>query len=131
MAQGSEIALHTREKQKTSPRELIFKYIIYLPLFIFSIGVCLTVAYIYLRYQIPYYSSSINLLIKDDKGSRGGGNTDALDELVLFKSKVNLANELEVLKSATLMEKVVRELNLNTQYVVEGNLKRTETYNNR
>lgn len=132
MADSSEITLHSKEKRfKLTPREIIFKYIVYLPLFIFSVGICLTVAYIYLRYQIPYYSSSIQLLIKDDKGSRSGGNTDALDELILFKSKVNLSNEIEVLKSASLMVKVVKQLNLNTQYIVEGNLKRTETYNNR
>ena len=55
-------------KYKLSPKEIIFKYIIYLPLFILTLGISITVAYIYLRYQIPYYSSSISLIIKDDKG---------------------------------------------------------------
>ncbi|MDB5248376.1 MAG: polysaccharide biosynthesis tyrosine autokinase [Segetibacter sp.] len=113
-------------KHKLNPKEIVFKYLVYLPLFILCLGISIGIAYIYLRYKIPFYNSSIALLIKDDKNSRG--NTDALDEIALFKSKSNLANEIEILKSATLMEKVVRVTGLNTSYLVEGNLKRTEVY---
>lgn len=119
------------KKFRLSPKELVFKYIIYLPFIVAFVGISLFCAYIYLRYQIPYYNSSISLLIKDERGSRGSGGTEALDEIVLFKSRTNLANEIEVLKSATLMENVVKELGLNTQYWIEGNLKRSEFYNNR
>jgi tyrosine-protein kinase Etk/Wzc len=125
-----EIVKKEDNKFKLSPKELILKYIIYLPLFILSVAISYTVAYFYLRYQVPYYNSGISLLIKDDRASRGGG-AEALDEIVLVKPKMNLANEIELLKSATLMEKVVRDLNLNTQYAVEGNLKRTDSYINR
>lgn len=116
---------------KLSPKEIIFKYIIYFPLLVLSLSISIAIAYIYLRYQVPYYSSSINLIVKDDKTSKGGGGGggDALEDIVLFKSKINLANEIEILKSATLMERVVRKLNLNTQYTVEGNLKKAEAYN--
>lgn len=133
MSDNSSISLLKEDdkKFKLSPKELIFKYLIFLPLFIISVGISLSVAHIYLRYQIPYYSSGISLLVKDDKGSRGSSNADALDEIVLFKPKTNLINEIEILKSATLMERVVRALNLNKLYSIEGNFKRTETYNNR
>lgn len=113
-------------KFKLTPKEFLFKYLVYLPLFIVSAGIAVSIAYLYLRYQIPYYSSYISLMIKDDKSSRG--NTEALDEIVVFKPKTNLANEIEILRSATLMNKVVRAVNLNTQYWIEGNLKRTEVY---
>jgi capsular exopolysaccharide synthesis family protein len=102
-----------------------------LPLIALSIIISISIAFFYLRYQTVYYSSGISIIIRDDKGSRGSGNADALEEIVLFKPKTNLATEIEILKSATLMERVVRDLNLNTQYWVEGNLKRTEGYNNR
>lgn len=134
MSDKNQISLLKQDdkKFKLSPQELVFKYLVYFPLFIVSIGISLAIGHFYLRYQIPYYSSGISILIKDDKGgSRGSGNADALDQIVLFKPRTNLANEIEILKSATLMEKVVRHLNLNTQYWIEGNLKRSETYNNR
>ena len=133
MADSNTISLLKQDdkKFKLSPKELIFKYLLFLPLFIISVGISFSVAHFYLRYQIPYYNSGISILIRDEKGSRGTGNAEALDEIVLFKPKTNLANEIEILKSATLMEKVVRDLNLNYQYWIEGNFKRTETYNNK
>lgn len=112
-------------KQKFTPKELFFKYIIYLPLFIVSVSIAVTWAYIYLRYQVSYYNSSVSILIKDDKNTQPA---DALNEIVLFKPKTNLANEIEILRSATLMTKVVRALHLNTQFWVEGNVKRAEMY---
>lgn len=134
MPDNSSISILKKEdkKFKLSPKELIFKYLIYLPFFIISIGISLAIAHFYLKYQIRYYSSGISILISQERGgSRGGGNADALDEIVLFKPRTNVANEIEILRSATLMERVVRAQNLNTQYWIEGNLKRTETYNSR
>ena len=133
MPENSTVSLLKQDDNKFKPsiKELIFKYVVFLPLFIVSAGISVAVARIYLRYQIPYYSSGISVLVKDDKGSRSSSNTDALDEIVFIKPKTNLINEIEVLKSATLMERVVRELNLNTSYWIEGKFKRTETYNTR
>ena len=132
MAKSSGYPVNNKnDAGKLSPKELIFKFIIYLPLFVLSVGVCVSFAYIYLRYQIPNYNSYISILIKDDKNSRGGsGGAEALDEIVIYKTKTNLANEIEILHSSTLMKKVVKALNINTQYIVEGNLKRTEFYRN-
>src|SRR3954454_18751746 len=118
-------------KFKLSAKELIYKYLYFLPLFIVSVIISLAIAHLYLKYQTLYYVSGISILIKEDRGSRGAGNAEALDEIVLFKPRTNMANEIEILKSATLMERVVRAENLNTQYFIEGKLKRSETYDNR
>jgi len=58
---------------RLSGKEIVYKYIVFLPLFIVSISIALSIAYINIRYQIPIFTSSITLLIKDDKSSRGGG----------------------------------------------------------
>ncbi|MEJ7676480.1 MAG: hypothetical protein WKG06_01080 [Segetibacter sp.] len=115
-------------KPKFTPKEFLFKYLVYLPLFIGSVIISLAVAYVYLRYQVPYYNSSVSILIKDEKNSQP---SDALNEIVLFKPKTNLANEIEILRSASLMTKVVRAINLHIQYWTEGNVKRSEIYLNR
>jgi len=114
-----------KDKQKITPRDFLFKYLVYLPLFIISVSIAVTIAYLYLRYQVPYYNSSVSILVKDDKNSQP---SDALNEIVLFKPKTNLANEIEILRSATLMTRVVRAINLNTQFWMEGNVKRSEVY---
>ncbi len=117
-----------KAKPKLSPVEFLFKYLVYLPLFIACITISVLFAYLYLRYQVPQYNSSVSILIKDDKNAQP---SDALNEIVLFKPKTNLANEIEILRSASLMTQVVRAINLNTQYWTEGNVKRSEVYGNR
>ena len=115
---------------KLSGKEIVYKYIVFLPLFIVSISISMTVAYINIRYKIPIYSSSISLLIKDDRSSRGGGEDLILENLTTYKKKTNLSNEIELIKSSTMISRVVRILNLNWSYYNEGNIKRVELYGN-
>ena len=115
---------------KLSGKEIVYKYIVFLPLFIVSISIALTVAYINIRYKVPIYSSYISLLIKDDKSSRGGGEDLILENLTTYKKKTNLANEIEMIKSNSMMSRVVKILNLNWSYYNEGNIKKVELYGN-
>lgn len=115
---------------KLSGKEIVYKYIVFLPLFIVSISISMTVAYINIRYKVPIYSSSISLLIKDDKSSRGGGEDMILENLTTYKKKTNLSNEIELIKSSTMIGRVVNILNLNWSYYNEGNIKRIELYGN-
>ncbi len=124
--QFKEAYFKRMKKNKINPKEVVFRYLVYLPLVIVCVCIAFAAAYLYLRYTVPRYNSSISLLINSDKNGRG--NTDALDQLVIYKNRANLANEVEILKSVTLMEKVVRDIGLNTQYVVEGNLKKSKVY---
>ena len=113
---------------KLSGKEIVYKYIVFLPLFIVSISIALTVAYINIRYKIPVFSSSISLLIKDDKSSRGGGEDMIIENLTTYKKKTNLSNEVELIKSVSMLARVVKILNLNWSYYNEGNIKRAELY---
>jgi hypothetical protein len=46
-----------------SPRELIFKYIRYVPWLIISVSLMLALAYVKLRYSTPIYNVSGKLLV--------------------------------------------------------------------
>jgi tyrosine-protein kinase Etk/Wzc len=107
---------------------MFFKYLVYLPLFIISTAAAVTVAYMYIRYKVPIYTSSISILINDN--SKGGSPSDdmMLEQLTLYKKKANLANEIEILKSRNMMERVVRSLALNVVYYSEGKVKKSEFY---
>src|SRR4051794_20523742 len=120
-------SLMNESSAKVSAKEMFFKYLVYLPLFIISLATTVTIAYIYIRYKVPIYSSSVSLLIKDP---RNGSGTDdnLLDDVLLYKKRNNLANEIEILKSATMMERVVKSLGLNVQYYTEGKVKKSEIY---
>lgn len=117
------------DNNKLSAKEMFFKYLVYLPLFIISIGVFITIAYIYIRYKVPIYNSSISIMIKDSRSGSSGDNM-LLDDVMFYNKRANLANEIELLRSATMMERVVKRLNLNIQYYSEGKVKRSEVYAN-
>jgi capsular exopolysaccharide synthesis family protein len=94
--------------------EEIFKYFRYWYYFLISVVVCFLAVKYYLNHTIPIYESQTNVKIIDDSQ-----NSFALPSsgITLFgRPKVNLDNQIEVLKSYRLLEQVVKSLNLNTQY---------------
>ncbi len=128
--------INSNAQLKPTTKEVLLKYLIYFPLFIITLGVALGLAYLYIKYKTPVYSSSISVFFPE--GNKGAGGSSAsgsemgggINELMLFSKKVNLANEIEVLKTKTLMTRVVRRLNLNLQYFKKGKIKKSEMYNN-
>src|ERR1700733_4131324 len=108
-------------------RDFVLRYLKYFPWVIISIALALIIAYVKLRYEIPIYRVQSSLLIKNDR-SNSGDKDDKLDELFLAQSTVNLSNEIEILKSTPLMERVVRDLGIQTSYYNKGNLRSTLLY---
>lgn len=95
-----------------------------------SVLVCLALAFLYLRYSTPVYKINATLLVKDDqKGADiGGANANVLQDLGLFAGKSNVDNEVEILKSRTLMESAVQDMQLNVRYFSEGRIKSKEVF---
>ena len=101
---------------------LLFKYIIHWPWFVGAVLVCLIGAWIYLRMATPVYNISATVLIKDDKKGGNTGSMVGLEELGLsglISSSQNIDNELEVLRSKTLVKEVINLLNLYVSYTDE------------
>src|SRR5690625_5585211 len=114
--------IRTNEDQETIDlKEMIEKYLYHWKWFILSIVIVMFCAYAYLRYTLPVYQSTAKLLIEDDKKS-GSGTADlaAFSDLAIFSRISNLQNEIEWLKSYSLVEKVVEELDLQKRYVVKA-----------
>ena len=96
---------------------VIFKYLIYWPWFVASVLVCIVAAFIYLRYQTPVYNVSASVLIKEDDArtramQANNGALGALQSMGGFSMTSNFDNEVEILKSRTLIQKVVTRLGL-------------------
>lgn len=93
---------------------LFFKYFIYWHWFAASVVVCLIACYCYLRYQAPVYNVTSAVLIKEDDRRGGSGNNplSAVQELGMFSMTNNFNNEVEILKSRTLIRKVITDLGL-------------------
>ena len=104
--------------------DVIFKYFHYWKWFVISIVICLAIAVFYLKISSPVYEVKAKILLENTVDN----NVNSLQDLGLFNMKNNAENELEVLKTAYLMEKVVRKLGLYVQYFEIGNFSNTELY---
>jgi len=88
--------------------------------FVISMIITLSAALLYLRYKAPLYEARATILIKDDKKGGGLSELSAFEDLGLLKSAKNLDNEIEILKSRSLMTLVAQELKLNLRYFVDN-----------
>ena len=114
--------MNEQDEEKINYQELLFRYIIHWPWFVGAVLVCLIGAWIYLRMATPVYNISATVLIKDDKKGGNTGGMAGLEELGLsglISSSQNIDNELEVLRSKTLVKEVVNQLNLYVSYTDE------------
>ena len=88
----------------------IFKYLYFWKYFIISIVVFLLIGFLNLRYTKKTYISTAKIKIIDKSKSSFElpSGTD-----IFNTSKINLENELEIIKSAPILSQVVKNLNLN------------------
>ena len=114
------------ELSRLSLKELFFKYIRFLPLFIISVALSLMVSYVYLRYATLVYQSTGTMIIQDESGS--SNSNEKFDNIFSSGSKKNILNEIEYIKSKKLMTRVVKALNLNFGYVAIGKIKKLNIY---
>lgn len=123
-----EEQVHTTKKEQAGlgVKDLFYKYIRFLPLFIICVALSLFVAYVYLRYATLVYESTGTLVIRDDKNS--GASNDKLEQILVSDGKKNIQNEIEYLQSRPLMERVVNALNLNFTYLAQGKIKELNVY---
>lgn len=127
MEEVSQIPSAKSELTRLSVKDLFYKYIRFLPLFIVSVALALLVAFIYLRYATLIYESAGTLIIQDESNNSSGGN-DKLDNIFSSGTKKNIQNEIEYIKSKKLMMRVVKALNLNFTYFSIGNIKELNIY---
>lgn len=109
------------------PKDFIFRYLHYLPWIIISTGLFLTLAYIKIRYSTPIFRVQSSLLIKDDRGNDAGKDA-RFNELFMSETSPNLSNEIEILRSRPVLERVARDLGLQMHYYNEGNVKSSLMY---
>jgi tyrosine-protein kinase Etk/Wzc len=126
MEETIQIQTAKSELSRLSVKDLFYKYIRFLPLFIISVALSLMVAFLYLRYATLVYQSTGTMVIQDDNNSSAGN--DKFDNIFSSGSKKNILNEIEYIKSVKLMARVVKALDLNFGYTAIGNIKELNAY---
>ena len=110
------------KEENIDVKELLFKYLIHWPWFVGTVVVCLIAAWVYLYMSTPVYNISATVLIKDDKKGGSAGMLSGLESLGLdgmVSSSQNIDNEIEVLRSKTIVKEVVEDLGLYISYTDE------------
>jgi tyrosine-protein kinase Etk/Wzc len=118
-------SLAKSELWSLSFRDLFYKYVRFLPLFVLSVAIALLGAFMYLRYKVPAYSSSGSLIIKTDNKPTAGNQ---FQQILSDGNALNIQSEMEILKSRPLMERVVKKLDLEWTYKAAGKIKTVNIY---
>ena len=106
-------------EDKYDLKKELFKYLFFWRWFVFSVIVCLIISFIYLKYTNDIYSTSAKIKILDKKEA----SLELPSASDLFSnSKINLENEIELLSSYTILNKVVQKKNLNTNFYGVGDI---------
>ena len=126
----SELDFQEDNSESLDIKGLVMRYLRYWYLFVLGIALTLTAAHLYLRYSTPVYSVKATILIKDESGS-DLANSGLFGDMALLKSNKTFSNEVLVIKSRALMERVLKELNMEVSYFGEGRIKSPELYSER
>ena len=96
-----------------------FKYFFFWKYFLISLIVCLSIAYISNRYMEKLYATTAKIQILD----KNQNNLEMPTAEDLFSSsKINLENEMEIIKSSSIFEEVIENLNLNLSVEAVGDV---------
>lgn len=123
----SYIPYQLMDTGNTQIRATLLRYVRHWYWFVLSVGTLLITAFLYLLYQQPVYKSRASLLVKDEK--KGLDSESMLKELEIFAPKKVVENEIEVLKSYTLMARVVQQLHLDVVYYQDTPFGKREIFN--
>ena len=105
-----------------------FRLLSYWWLFIICMIAALYAGHYYIKNAIPQYSTNATLLIKDTGKSGGISEVGILLAEGLSGGGKSMDNEIQILKSLTIMEKVVEKLDAHVKYFQVGDDKDKELY---
>lgn len=107
-------------------RQLLNTYLPYWPLFLALLIVAFIGTRIYLSYVTPVYEATARILIKDEK--KGTDGAKASETFDVLSSKKIIENEIEVIRSKELLERVVKKLRLYAPVYEEHTLRNASAY---
>jgi len=113
-------------KAGVSPREMIFRYLWYIPWIVVSVSLALVGAYVKLRYSTPMYNVAGKLLVSSQNPYGNGG--DKFDDIFMMQKADKLNDEIEIIKSRSIASRVINSLDLQKQIFNKGKIRSTVVY---
>src|SRR5690554_574919 len=118
------------EKENTiNLKEELLKYLVHWRWFVFSVFLTLVCALLYLKFTPKSYNVATKILIKDEKSNDLANQLSAFSEMsILSNGKNNIENEIEILKSRTLIYNTLDSLNFDIKYIDNSNIVPVDLY---
>lgn len=114
--------------KKINIGEELLKYAKKWYLFLLSVLFFGGLAYLYIRYTVPLYNVSATLFISQEENISDSALGAFQDLGVVNQVKDEISSEIQIIKSKTLINNVVKKLKLNVQYFSKGRILETENY---
>ena len=113
-------------------KEVLFPYLLKWRWFMMSFFVVMTATFFYIRYSTPIYDVSASILVKDEKKGDVSSALSSFSDMGLDLGGVQskLENEIEILKSRTILSLVTAELKTNISYFAESRIAKKQLYKN-
>ena len=116
------------QRDKVALKALLSEYLRHWYIFVFAVAVCTAIAFFKIRYTVPKYYVGGTILIKTPEDASGLLVNPAVGGMEMFKKEKSVDDEIIILKSKSLMERVIAELGYNTTYYLEGRVRDMEVY---
>ncbi|GAA4328974.1 polysaccharide biosynthesis tyrosine autokinase [Flaviaesturariibacter amylovorans] len=120
--------MNNRPDQKNTPfvEAFVYRYLPYWPLFAVLAVIFTALSVGYLRYATPVYEANATILIKDEK--KGAEESSLSESMNVLSSKKIVENEVVVLQSRNLADKIVAGLRLYAPISESGRLGNRTAY---
>ncbi|MCK4630795.1 MAG: hypothetical protein KAT40_05090, partial [Bacteroidales bacterium] len=102
---------HIYQEENIDIKKFLFKILSNWYWFALSLFLTITSAYLINRYSEPIYSVNATVIVRDEE--KGGGLIGAeriIESVDMFSNRKNIQNEIGILKSYSLAQKVMKEL---------------------
>ena len=119
------IPQQNNEEQNVDIKQLIFTAIHHWYLFAIFVVVALAICFVVNRYSTKVYQTSGTVLIKE---GRNNYDATAIMTTMNFGNMQNIDNEIAILKSYTLTDRVVKKMGIEVTYMEKGRIATTEMY---
>lgn len=98
--------------------------------YVFLICMLLSVSFAagYIYITTPYYFVSTTIMLQDDKKGDGVLKESAFSDLNMFHTTKTIDNEIQVLRSANIMKKVLEKLGITTRIFLDKGIVKKEVY---
>ncbi len=116
------------EDQKSTKtfKDHLFKYLAKWPIFLITLTICIGAGFISARYTTPKYLANLVFYVKSANRVSG----DLIEEALSGKREINLNNEMLLLTSTALIERVVEKGSFNIGYAKAGSILDVNIYLN-